>query len=349
LRVFNLKKYIRLITIGLILALLIFIAIPLFSDIQTLIKNATTFPWWIMIPVLALRMVNWTIRFFKWHFYLHVVGVRNLRLVDSAAIFVTGFPLAASPGKVAEIVKSFLVKSLTGTPVPATLPVIAAERVSDGFAVVLLTLWAMANLPETEQFRSVVAVAFIMPIIGVTILQIRPLCYFVLHILERLPLIGRFAYAFEHMYESSTKITSLPSILFSVGTGLAANVLDGVGVFLILVGLGEPATADTFFRALFVISLSVIVGSLSGMPGGVGASDLTISGAMRIVIRDFTVAQAGFATLLARFVQFWWGVLVGSLVAILMRKRLFTPELEHVIEEEQEEREKRELEPAIHG
>jgi uncharacterized membrane protein YbhN (UPF0104 family) len=121
-----------------------------------------------------------------------------------------------------------------------------------------------------------------------------------------------------------------------VSIGTVANFLDGVGVYLILLGLGQPATMETFFQALMSISLSVIAGSVSGSPGGIGASDLTITGTLLGILGDPT--KAGFATLLARFVQLWWGVLVGGCVAILMRKQLFPASLEQVIKEEQQQR-----------
>jgi hypothetical protein len=37
-------------------------------------------------------------------------------------------------------------------------------------------------------------------------------------------------------------------------------------------------------------------------------------------------------TLLARFAQLWWGVLIGGVVALLFRKRLFSPGLDRIIE-----------------
>jgi glycosyltransferase 2 family protein len=326
------RKYRRLIIVGIILGLLAFIAVALLSDVSSLAKYATSFPWWIMILVLGLRVVNWLLRFVKWHFYLGLVGVREISIWDSATVFFSGFPMSASPGKAAEILKSFIIKNLTGTPVASTLPVVAAERLSDGLAVLILFGWSIVNL-AAAQYWVVLVPPLALLIVGIIILQFRPLCLALLDRLGRFPVIGRFARNFELLYESSYRIVQLRSLVFAVGLGTGANVLDGVGVFLILVRMGQPPTTETFFQALLAISLSVITGSLSGSPGGIGASDLTITGTLTVFLGDPT--KAGFATLLARFVQLWWGVLVGGTVAILARKRLFPPSLEQVIAEEQ--------------
>ncbi|MFN7210727.1 MAG: hypothetical protein ACK4P1_10100, partial [Aggregatilineales bacterium] len=87
-------KTLRLLLIGLALGFLAFVSVALLSDLSALLGYATAFAWWLMLPILALRMANWALRFAKWHFYLGVVGVRNISLKASAAVFLMGFPLA---------------------------------------------------------------------------------------------------------------------------------------------------------------------------------------------------------------------------------------------------------------
>lgn len=325
------QKYRRLIFIGLFLGLLAFIAVALLSDVRELAKYATTFPWLIMIPALLLRVANWFLRFLKWHYYLRLVGVPPFRWRDSGMVFVTGFPLAASPGKAAEILKSFILKNLTGTAVATTLPVVAAERLSDGMAVLILFGLAILLMAKAN-FLIIAIPASLAILILIFVVQNRSLCLSLLARLKNMPMIGKYARSFELFYESSYKIVLLPNMVVAVGLGLIANLLDAIGVYLILLGLGQPATMEVFLGALMADCLAVIAGSVSGSPGGIGAADLTLTGTLIGMLGD--PAKAGFATLLIRFVQLWWGVMVGGAVAFLNRERLFPPSLETVIEEE---------------
>jgi hypothetical protein len=327
------RKYTRLIFIGIGLGLLAFIAVTLLSDVSQLAERVMVFPWLILIPVLGLRVINWILRFFKWHFFLWRVGVQGISLGDSAAVYWAGFPMAISPGKAAELLKCFIIYNITRTPVATTIPVVAAERLSDGLAVLLLIVWSIVNLAAHE-YWSVVYLALGGLIALIVVLQIRPLCLALLRILGKTPVLGRFARGFELFYESSYRLVLLPSLLISVGLGTVANFLDGLGVYLILIGMGQPATSATFFQALLVISLSVVAGSISGMPGSIGASDLTITGTLQSLVK-LSLAQAGFATLVIRFVQLWWGLLVGGAVAFFAHKRLFPPSLEQAIAEQE--------------
>lgn len=327
------RRYQRLLVIGLGLGLLAFIAVTLLSDVQNLLRYALLFPWLIMLPVLALRVVNWAIRFGKWHFYLRLVGVRGISVRDSAATFVSGLAMAASPGKAAELLKCFIVRNLTGTPLATTVPVIAAERLTDGIAVLLLMIWSIVELARPE-YVPIALGSLAVIALAVVIISIRPLCLALLTVAARLPVIGRYTTAFRTFYDSSYQIVQPKNLLFAIGSGVIGNTLDGVGVFLILAALGRPFSSETFFQALLAISFSVVTGSVSGSPGGIGASDLTITGVLQKVA-GLSLAEAGFATLLARFVQLWWGVLVGLLVAFLFRHRLFPPSLEATIAEAQ--------------
>lgn len=330
------QKYRNQILASLGLGFVVIIAIVLLNDIRALAELARAFPWALMLLPLGLRMLNWMLRFIKWHYYLHVVGVRDIGLLDSAALFVSGFTLAVSPGKSAELLKSFILKNMTGAPVAETMPVIAAERLSDGVAVLLLAAISIVALSAAEFWPAILTSAAAMTA-GLVLLQYRPASLWLLKQLVRLPLVRRFAEPVYVLYESSYALFRPKSLLIAVTLGTIANFTDGVGVYFILLGVGQAPAQTLFFQALLIISLSVVAGSVSGLPGGLGAADLSIGFLMQN-LTGLDPPTAAFVTLLARFVQLWFGVIVGLGTAALCRRRLFPPSLERVIEVEEQQR-----------
>jgi uncharacterized protein (TIRG00374 family) len=320
------KRYRRKIIIGLALGFGVVVATMLASDVNELSGQVVRFPWAVMLPVIVLRMMNWILRFFKWHFYLHVVGVTGIRRDDSAAVFLSGFVLALSPGKAGEALKALVIRSLTGTPVARTLPVVAAERFSDGLAVLFLLVFAVGSL-AADQYWPLVVAALLLMALSVALLQFRALCLWLLDRFSGLPVVRRFADPMRMFYESSYEIVQWRNLAVAVGLGTVANALDGVGVYLILTGIGQSATMETFLQALLLVSLSVVIGSISTLPGGLGAADISIGMMMQAVV-GFEPAPAGFATLLVRFVQLWLGVIVGMIVGVIYRERLLLPDIE---------------------
>lgn len=320
------KRYRSRIIMGLALGFGVIVATALLSDVNALLAQAIVFPWIIMVPVLGLRVVNWGLRFIKWHFYLDAVGVKNLRVGENLVIFLAGFPLTLSPGKMAQVLRSVFLKTRFGAPIAVTLPVVFAERISDGVAVLLMLMASIIGLAATE-YWPVAIISFLIFAAGIALLQNRRASLWLLDKAVRLPLVRRFAAPLRDFYESSNVLVRWRSIVVALGLALGGNFLDAVGVYLILLGLGLPPGMTLFLQAVLIISLSVTVGAISALPGGLGAADLSIGVTMQ-TIAGLALAEAGFATLLVGFAQLWFGVLVGMAVGFVYRDVLLVPEAE---------------------
>jgi uncharacterized protein (TIRG00374 family) len=332
----SLTRYRNRVLVGFGFGFVVVIGVMLASDMSRLVDLAMKFPWALLLVAMGLRVFNWALRFIKWHYYLHVVGVKDFAPVDSAALFVSGFTLSISPGKVAELLKSFVLRHITGAPVAATMPVVAAERLSDGVAVLILAAISTLALSAGE-FWPVIVVCSVLMVTGLAVLQFRALSLWLLDRLVALPLVNRFARPVRDFYESSYALFRWRPLAVAVTLGTVANFTDGVGVYLILRGVGMPASQELFFQAMLIISMSVVAGSLSALPGGLGAADLSIGILMQEMV-GLGAATAGFVTLLARFIQLWFGVIVGLVVALVFRKRLFPSSLEETIQAEEARR-----------
>ena len=100
---------------------------------------------------------------------------------------------------------------------------------------------------------------------------------------------------------------------------------DGcIGFTLLLIGLGVEPSWTLFAQATFILGFSVIVASISALPGGAGGRELTI-GPMLTAILALSKADAGTGTLLIALFQLWVGVLLGLVMIALFRRTLFPP------------------------
>src|SRR5438105_10912985 len=119
-------------------ALVAAIAVGVWGDWRHLAAAFGRFEW-IAFPIaLGLTVVNASLRFLKWHYYVHRIGARPT-LGDSALIFIAGFALSVTPGKTGEFLKAYLLSRRCGAPAWKAAPITLAERATDGFAVVVLT------------------------------------------------------------------------------------------------------------------------------------------------------------------------------------------------------------------
>src|SRR5205814_4801248 len=80
---------------------------------------------------------NYGLRIARWHYYLGRIGVR-VPVLESSVVFLSGFVMSVTPGKIGEVFKSLLLYESRGTSIARTAPIVVAERLTDLIALVML-------------------------------------------------------------------------------------------------------------------------------------------------------------------------------------------------------------------
>jgi uncharacterized protein (TIRG00374 family) len=305
--------------IGLVFGLTVVFGVLLYADLAQVVASLESFIWAYLPLILGLTLINYVLRFIKWHFYLRLIGLTDFSVRDSLLVFVGGFTMVLTPGKVGEVLKSVALREMIGAPISRTAPVVMAERLSDGLAMLLL---ATAGVAANPRYLPLFFVVLGVLGGGVVIIQFRPLALRLLTLAERLPFLSRFAHAFHAFYESSFELLRLENLALAVGLGTVSWACEGIAFYWVLIGLGlEPGTT-LLGQAVFILSFATIVGALSALPGGLGAAEASI-GAMLGWVVGLDRALAGTATLLIRFCTLWFAVSLGLIVLVMFRRRLF--------------------------
>jgi uncharacterized protein (TIRG00374 family) len=319
------SRYLPRLAIGLLFAVLVVSALVLVSDVQQLGTALRQFDWRLAGPILLLTLGNYALRFGKWEIYLRRVEIPRLGLRTSALVFLSGFSMSLTPGKVGEVIKGVLVQRLTGAPISRTAAVIAAERITDGLAMLAL---AAIGLTQFSYGRPVLALTIVAAGIVILVLQRPRLALAILARFEGAPLVGKTLVHAHHFLQASN-ILLRPSLLSgAVAIGIVSWGMECVALFLILTGLGLDPSWHLLLTATFVLSVSSVFGAISMLPGGLGVAEASVAGMLLLLINDTTMSTgvAAAATLLVRFSTLWFGVLLGFLALAVMQgtRRLST-------------------------
>lgn len=292
---------------GLLLGFLVLLGLILVGDLRQVSHVILSFNWRIFPLAILLTLINYFLRFLKWHFYLKQIGIHQLPWVQSLRLFVAGFPLAMTPGKVGEVFKGVWLNQRTGIPVGRGVSVVVAERISDGLAVLLLSTFGVFASPR---YWPAFLVMFCILIGVIVFSQIRPVAYWFLRLAERIVFVKRYVPALQEFYEGSFTLFRPGAVLLAVGLGTISWLGEGIGFYLILLGLGFPPGIPILGLAVFSLSFSTIIGAVSTLPGGLGAAEASIAG-MLTLLGGFEPALAASATVLIRLATLWFGVALG--------------------------------------
>lgn len=299
---------------SLALAIIVMTAIALYGDLPRMIAVLAHFQWTLLPVILGLTLYNYSWRFLKWHYYLKRLNIQ-VPWSRSLLIFLSGLSMAITPGKVGELLKSYLLKRATGEPISRTSPIIMSERMTDGIAMIVLAGVGLV----LYRFGLELLLGFLTCVlVGVAIIQNRRLSLALLGYGERLPIISHIAHLIRAFYESAYTLLQWRPFVLAIVIGVISWTGECAALYFVFGGLGLGFGADVFIKATFIMAVSSVIGSVSSLPGGLGTADGSMLGLTRLLLTP-SAALASAAVLLIRLCTLWFGLAVGAIALLLYR------------------------------
>ena len=305
---------------SLVLAFAVIAVVTLYADAPHLVAALVHFRWEYLPLILGLSLFNYFWRFVKWQYYLKRLEV-SIHWPKSLLIFVSGLSMAITPGKVGELLKSYLLKRETGAAISHTSPIIVAERLTDGIAMLVL---ASAGLVLYHSGWEVLLVLLVLGLAGILFVQNRRLVLALLDQGERLPVFLRFVHLIRTFYESTYTLLRWRTLLLAIFIGLVSWSGECGALYFVFTGLGIAAGVDLFIKATFILAFASLVGSASGLPGGLGAAEGSVLG-LTLLLVSTSAALGAAATLLIRFCTLWFGLGLGIIALLVFSSTRNTP------------------------
>lgn len=303
------KKLIWTVLFGVAVLLTLTFTADFKSTVQALGKFKT-----IYLPlILGLTFINYLLRFVKWQYFLRQIGV-YVSLKESFVVFLSGLAMTVTPGKAGELLKSLLLKEIKGAPVGRTAPVVFAERLSDGFGLIILSLSGMALFRYGAQVLTVIALILAAMII---VIKTPWLFNYFIGMCAKIPIVKRFTGVIENLFHSAGLLLTFRSLVFAIAISVVSWSFESIAFYYVFAGLGYQVPLVV---AVFTLAFSSIVGSVSMLPGGLGAAEGSIMGLL-IEVAGVPAGIAAVATIIIRFCTLWFGVVLG-LLAIFTSRRL---------------------------
>lgn len=255
--------------------------------------------------ILTLSLINYGLRFFRWHGYLQDLGHR-LPPIRHLAIYIAGFALTPTPGKLGEGVRAVYLKPL-GVGYGRCLSALYAERLLDVMAVSLLA--ALLFAAPVADFRWLALVGGGIAV-GLLAMQHPAALALARRLAGRFPgeRLQRLCQRIIEFHKDVTTLVRARLLGFGLLVGLAAWAAEGLGLYIAAHALGLELGV---FAAIGIYATAMLAGALSFIPGGLGSADATMAGLLVLSGAPLSVAVA--ATAIVRIATLWFAVVLGAL------------------------------------
>lgn len=297
---------------GIVFGVVVYAAILVWSDAGKLVGELKRFPVAVFLGALGLTLINYALRFAKWHWYLKHLDI-EVPVWESAQLFVAGMVMSVTPGKVGEVLKSFLLRESRGVAAARTAPVVVAERVTDLLGMVVIAGFGVVTF---EFGRAIFATVVLGLALLVVVLNQRHWVQTLLERTEDVPVLGAARPKLEEAYESMHSLVQWRILGGTTLLSVLAWSMEGLAMWWIVWAIAPEA--PSIYLIFFIYSMGTILGSVSFLPGGLGVAEFTMIAALTKfgVLAD---EPAAVVTYLIRFATLWFGVGLGLLALIRYR------------------------------
>jgi uncharacterized protein (TIRG00374 family) len=309
------NKLLPRILLGVAAGVAVYVAFSVWADARSVGKALASFAWSAALAGVGLALTNYLVRFLRWQYYLRVLGL-SVPAGESLLVFLGGFALTVTPGKLGEAIKAFLLRESRGIPAARTAPIVIAERFTDLLGLLLLTGVGVFTFDVDRRFLAAGAALIG---VGLLVVSVESIAKLALRIAARVPGVRAVAPKLEEFYLSTAALLRPAPLVIAVAIAIVAWACECLAFWLIVRGF--PGAAVALRAAVFIYATMTVAGALSFLPGGLGVTELGMLELLGKLGTGTGRSVAAAATFITRACTLWFAVLVGLVALLIFARR----------------------------
>ena len=245
-----------------------------------------------------------------------MLGLAQVTVGHSFLIFLAGFSLTVTPGKLGEAVKALLLRESHGIPAARTAPIVVAERLTDLVGLLLLACVGVFTFHVDRRFLATGAVLIGL---GLVVVSVESIALFFLRLLSRLPGVRAFADKLHEAYQATATLLRPGPLVVAVLLSTLSWYFECVAFWVVVHGF--PGAAVGMQAGTFIYASMTVAGALSFLPGGLGVTEAGMLALLGQLGSGTGRSVAAAATFVTRLCTLWYAVIVGLVALFIFARR----------------------------
>ena len=296
-------KFYRNFLLAVVSMVVLYIVFLIVSDFNVIHEKIFDFKTDYLPIILLLAPLSWLIVFFRWHLLL-----KNSNIIipkkENFKIYMAGFAMSVTPGKVGELIKSQFLKSKYGVSRKNTLPIIISEYFYHMVGVLAVSILGVYYF-EFSLYVIILTSALI--ITTLTIISSETFFKKFLNLISKRNFLKKYVSPISDSHIILKKSTRGKIFIISSGLSIAFWLTEVLIVYFVF--LSFNILNFEFFKIAAIYTTSLILGMLSFLPMGVGVVEGSLAGFLNYEGIDISIALT--LVILIRIFTRWYGVIVG--------------------------------------
>jgi glycosyltransferase 2 family protein len=152
------------------------------------------------------------------------------------------------------------------------------------------------------------------------VLSSRFVSFKIISVLSRIRFIGAHSEKVYASYNSIYEMIKMKPLFYGLFLSCIAWFLECLGFFIVINGFTGVSGLETgILSATFIYAFSTLVGAIAMLPGGLGATEATLTGLLILLKIPKNISVA--STMIIRVATLWFAVILGVItIQIYQRK-----------------------------
>lgn len=281
----------------------IYIIFVFFSDISKISEHLLEMDIIFLLIILPIEICAFFLRSIRQKILLENIGI-NISLKENFKMYVAGLSMTVTPGGSGNIIKSHFLKKYHNYSNSKTIPLVFVERFHDLLAVTTIIslstfffyLWQSVVL---------IIIALIFLIFFYSIFRSRSLLEKILSRIQKIKFLSKFAPSLEFS-ESLVVMTKWKITIKSWAISFSSWFIEVISFYFVFKAFGINLN---FIEIGQLVYTSILVGSLSFLPGGLGFTEVSLISLL--VEKGYELSIITTLVLMLRIVTIWFATSMG--------------------------------------
>jgi len=274
------------------------------SDLNLVYKQLSLFNYQYIPIILITIFSSWLVLFLRWTILLKTQKI-NIPLKNSILIYFSGFTLSISPAKSGELIKSVFLKNKFNIKRSLTVPLILLERFYDVLGTSIVAIIGLSYLGPN--FLPLIFVVFVIIFVALWIFYSKNAFNKIIKFFNKFRFVQKYVVSLENAHNVIRESSNLKIGIISTSLTILYRFIEAIGVYFVLLALGIDVFEFITLAATY--SSSIILGSISMSPGGIGVTEASLGGLLSLQGIEFEIALV--AAIIIRFFTLWFAVITG--------------------------------------
>ncbi len=307
------KKYLSI--IGFIIIIIFYSVFISISDFEKFLQQIDSVKIELIPLILGFHFLVVILRIFRQKILFDSIEVQ-LSLKEHFLIHLTGLALIMTPGGLGQSIKAIYLKEKNNIPYGKSISLTLSERFYDLLSVIPV-IFVMSFFVDSFEARLSSILVSILLVIMLIISRNKRIFNLVISKLPKIWIFTSIVANSDELFNILRQLTLRKTFTLSFLIGIGSWLVAGIAFYYSFIAFNLDLT---FFETTLISLVPVVIGTLSFLPGGIGAIEITMMGFLSSYGLDNSLSSA--LILFTRITSIWFLTMIGIIATkIILTKK----------------------------